>query len=433
MASEYGNKLDPYRELRTSRGIKGERRTFYVGHTPSTITPGVELEVRFPDLGKNDVIVPGTSKLSFKIDLTSATDANRSIVNNLGRAIVSKIVVNLEGREVYSLAGSDIFGCYQDLWKTTKERKNSAYQGIQSEAARRNRIDAGNAGAAATDVAIGTAYGNLFSIPLDFEMLESHTPFFQSSLKDKLSYVLTFNDFGKVIVSSDTTASYTISKIALEFEVFTNTDLATTLRSRQMGKTRVLYDRVHRHALMSNINKSDTSWTVDISTNAISFKGILILFIDPADGGTDYARDSEKFYNPKIKEVSVTVSGQPNQIYATFMRPHQHFDEIRKIFADGKHRTVPHTSKELELSDIDEESYLTTKYGLWLDMRSTDDDTLHGSGRQFGGTNQDIKILMERDSETAGALKAYVYTIQDGVLYFEDGRFTKKSIVFESK
>ena len=27
------------------------------------------------------------------------------------------------------------------------------------------------------------------------------------------------------------------------------------------------------------------------------------------------------------------------------------------------------------------EDYLTTKYGLWLDMRTTDDDSLHGSGR----------------------------------------------------
>ena len=33
----------------------------------------------------------------------------------------------------------------------------------------------------------------MFYIPLDFEILSSHNPFFQYELKDKLSYELTFN------------------------------------------------------------------------------------------------------------------------------------------------------------------------------------------------------------------------------------------------
>ena len=46
------------------------------------------------------------------------------------------------------------------------------------------------------------------------------------------------------------------------------------------------------------------------------------------------------------------------------MRPHQQFSEIKKIFADGKHRTNTHDAKELELADMKLEDYLTTKYGL---------------------------------------------------------------------
>ena len=67
-------------------------------------------------------------------------------------------------------------------------------------------------------------------------------------------------------------------------------------------------------------------------------KGALILFVDPADGGADYARDSEKFYNPNIEKASVTIAGKPNQLYAGGMLPHNHFKEIQKYFADGKHR-----------------------------------------------------------------------------------------------
>ena len=108
---------------------------------------------------------------------------------------------------------------------------------------------------------------------------------------------------------------------------------------------------------------------------------ILILFVDQADGGAAYSRDTEKFYNPKIKNVQITLDGNPNQLSASGMRPHQQFGEIKKIFADGKHRAKAHVAKELELADMKLEDYLTTKYGLWLDMRTTDDDSLHGSGK----------------------------------------------------
>ena len=421
MTSEYGYKLNPHRKLRKQKGIKGMRRTLFNTHVPSTIDQSGILAVRFPDLGTNDVIVPGTSKLSFKIQLNSDTDANRTIVNHLGRAIVSKLEVKLEGRSIYTLDSSDVFLCYQDLWKTTNERSNAVYQGIQSEALRKIRINAGDKGTAAKDVAIGTMYDNLFCIPLHFEILESHMPFFQSELKDRLSYELTFNNYGSVIVSSDTTATYTITDIHLEFEVITSPELATLLKRKYEGKHTVLYDRVIRHSKLT-LNKSDTIWNIALAPQAKSMKSILILFVDPADGGTSYARDTEKFYNPKITNVMITLDGNPNQLFASGMRPHQQFGEIKKIFADGKHRTNTHVAKELELADIELEDYASTKYALCLDMRTTDDDSLHGSGRKIEGASQSIQIQIEKKAETAGNLDAYVYYIQDAQLNFERSR-----------
>ena len=421
MTSEYGYKLNPHRKLRKQKGIKGMRRTLFNTHVPSTIDQSGILAVRFPDLGTYDVIVPGTSKLSFKIKLNSDTDANRTIVNNLGRAIVSKLEVKLEGRSIFTLDSSDVFLCYQDLWKTTNERSNAVYQGIQSEALRKIRINAGDKGTAAKDVAIGTMYDNLFCIPLDFEILESHMPFFQSELKDRLSYELTFNNYGSVIVSSDTTATYTITDIHLEFEVITSPELATLLKRKYEGKHTVLYDRVIRHSKLT-LNKSNTIWNIALAPQAKSMKSILILFIDPADGGTSYARDTEKFYNPKITNVMITLDGNPNRLFASGMRPHQQFGEIKKIFADGKHRTNTHVAKELELADIELEDYATTKYALCLDMRTTDDDSLHGSGRKIEGASQSIQIQIEKKAETAGNLDAYVYYIHDAQLNFEKSR-----------
>ena len=174
MTSEYGHKLKPHRKLRKQKGSKCIRRTLFNTHVPSTIDQTGILTVRFPDLGKEDVIVPGISKLSFKKKLNSDNDANRTIVNNLGRAIVSKLEVKLGGKSIFTLNDSDVFLCYQDLWKTSQERSNAVYQGIQTEAVRKIRIDAGDKGATTKDVAIGRAYSNLFCIPLDFENL-NHT------------------------------------------------------------------------------------------------------------------------------------------------------------------------------------------------------------------------------------------------------------------
>jgi len=59
--------------------------------------------------------------------LNSSTDANRTVVNNLGRAIVKKILVKLQGQEVMSLDDAVIYLCYRDLWMTDMERMNAAY------------------------------------------------------------------------------------------------------------------------------------------------------------------------------------------------------------------------------------------------------------------------------------------------------------------
>ena len=58
----------------------------------------------FPDR----VIVPGTTKLTFNISLWG-TDANRTLVKNLGRNITRKLVVKLEGNEIISIDDCDIF------------------------------------------------------------------------------------------------------------------------------------------------------------------------------------------------------------------------------------------------------------------------------------------------------------------------------------
>ena len=115
---------------------------------PSTIGPDKLLTVRFLDLKENQVVVPGTMKLTFNISL-SGTDVNKTLVKNLGRNIIRKFVVKLEGNQIISIDDCDIFYSYYDCWKSTTERRNAVFQGIvqagsQTENAIKHRINAGD-------------------------------------------------------------------------------------------------------------------------------------------------------------------------------------------------------------------------------------------------------------------------------------------------
>ena len=112
---EYGKRLNPERSLKTLKGIKGSRQKVIVTHNPSEIDQAQELLVRFPNLGSDDIIIPGTGNLSFNIELTSTADLNRTLVSNIGRAIMKKLAVKFEGNEMLSVDDFDVFACYRDL------------------------------------------------------------------------------------------------------------------------------------------------------------------------------------------------------------------------------------------------------------------------------------------------------------------------------
>ena len=124
---EYGTKLNPKRSLQTPRGIKGTRQKVI---NPTEINQNQLLLVRFPNLGSDDVIVPGMTNLSFNIELSSTADPKRTLVNNIGKAIIKKLAVKFEGNEIMNIDDFDIFVCYRDLWKTKSEKRNAIRQGI---------------------------------------------------------------------------------------------------------------------------------------------------------------------------------------------------------------------------------------------------------------------------------------------------------------
>ena len=416
--SAYGNKLNPYRKLREPRGVKGIRQSIVITNNPSTIDQNQQLLVRFPNLSNNDVIVPRTVRLAFEIELVSSKDANKTIYQNIGRAIIKKTTIRISGNEVMSIDDSDIYHCYVDLWKSPSERANMAYQGIGKANMLKHRVGARNATADAGDKAVADAYKNRFCIPLDFELLESHMPFYQAGLGDRLEYELTFNDYNKVINSTDVEASYTIKNICLEFDTVSDTELARQIRQQTDGRMAILYDRILRHRKITK-NKSDTLWNINLNVPARSMKGILMLFEDPE------RTDTEDFYNPKITKVEMTIEGVPNQLYSQGMKAYQQWDEINKFFAltSKRNPATDKFAKDLYFTDTTLEKYLTKRFALWLDLRTTDDNSLHGSGRRIENASEGITIQITKEAGANIPINVYLFVIQDAQINFEDGRF----------
>ena len=100
------------------------------------------------------------------------------------------------------------------------------------------------------------------------------------------------------------------------------------------------------------------------------------MFRDPT------TKNLQQFYNPHVTKMSVTVKGKPNQLYSQGMFEYQRWPEVNKFLGDSDTKSAQAIAKDLNLSSIKMGDYY--KYGLWLNFRSTDDNSMHGSGCCIG-------------------------------------------------
>ena len=107
------------------------------------------------------------------------------------------------------------------------------------------------------------------------------------------------------------------------------------------------------------------------------------------------------------------------------MQSFEQYDEICKYFAKRKQRDndTSEMQKHLQLHDLIMGEYVTDKYALWLNFRTINENFLHGTGRAVGSMGGGITLQIEKKSETAGELKAYIYLIMDAQLNIQNRAF----------
>ena len=125
-----------------------------------------------------------------------------------------------------------------------------------------------------------------------------------------------------------------------------------------------------------------------------------LLFLDKPD---DFANKNEEFYNPSIKKILATINRIPYQLFAAGLQARDIYPELKKYFYK-------------ENSNVTWEEILIIKFALWIDTRSSTDNTLHGSGRTVGKSG--ILLQIEKATEISGRnLTCYVFSLEDAVAY----------------
>ena len=130
--------------------------------------------------------------------------------------------------------------------------------------------------------------------------------------------------------------------------------------------------------LCQTLSKKDTTWKIDLE---------------------DLRTKNEEFYNSSIKKILTTINGMPHQLFAAGLQAIGIYPELKKYFYK-------------EHSNVTWEEILTTKFGLWIDTRSSTDNTLHGSGRAVGKSS--ILLQIEKAAESSdGDLTCHVLSLEN--------------------
>ena len=402
---------------KTLGAMKAERTVKRITFNPSEANPGETLYVRVPKLGAHEVIVSGSLALVFNINLkVTGAHANNYLVQNVSRALVDKLHVKFAATSVQDTDGYDIYKIFEDLFLSRDERDNMLSEGIQSVDLCKIRSGSGDKKTTSVDEEnkLQSVYGNKYRINLDHPILTDHGVFYPQALYNDLVFELTLAPAHQVVQGSDgIKLGYKLENIQLEYEVIRSKTLADEATSTYTSGKEFAYDLVMRERVVPIVKDKDTRLNLRVNPQRRSLKGILLLFVNhPIVAG---ARDTESYFNPDITKVKVTVNGVPNQVYNEGISGSNMWNELTRHFNPRGHTRARGEHKPTGgRPNMNLTKYLTgNKFGLWIDLRSMADTTLHGNGQRLVNTQDGVQLEIERTASGSGITNCHVFTVSD--------------------
>ena len=407
--TEISEKLNVNRSYKRPYSLKSERTVYRTTFSPSTAKAGEVLYVEVPKLYENNVMVPESLGLLFNLEVAKG-HINNSIVQNLARNLVCNLRITLGGTTIQDIGRYDLFKTYQDLYMSKEQRDNRLFEGISDLAFRKHRTYAGDKSTDVGDLALLSIYNKMFRIPLNCEILDSHGVFYPRGLNQELKIELTLANDSNIVITSDTTKNYKyqLNDIQLEYTVLNSEFLAREALSSYQMKG-FYYEKVHHHKTFT-ISKPNTSIiNEEINIPARSMKGLLLLFTQAYVAGS---RDSELFINPNLTSVNINIHGMNSKRYNQGMVPTDFYQEALKRFGSS--------------DNVSQKELYQNKHCLWIDLRTTFEDELHGNGLVVDKNG--IKLEMKRKVGGVGDIICDVFCILDGMVEVENGNL--KSVLY---
>ena len=403
------NDLSPRYRSKILRAMKAPRSVNRIDFERTEANPCQRLRVRVPKLNKNEVLVPGSLALCFKIDISDG-HANNYLVQNVSRALVSQQGVKFGGTILDEIVDFDVYKIFTDLFLPEKTRENMLSEGIESKKLSQIRSGAGDKPTTGLDIEnkLEKVHGKKYRINLDHQILTDHGVFYPQALYNDLLFELVLAPASQVVKGSDPTKlKYKLTNIELEYEMIHSEDLANEAVSVYESGKEFLYAHV---CFDSNVVRVDTSTgVINIKVNAQrrSMKAILLLFVKPYSAG---ARDSEEYVFPDINKVSVTINGSPNMLYNGRIEGNDAWREVSRFFMQEKHKTQHMTQQNF---------YAEDKFGLLIDMRSMVSQEMHGSGTRLVNTTDGVQLRIERTTGK-GPFNCHVFVNSDAQVNIQD-------------
>ena len=407
MYASRGEELKPGFKKLTLTPIKGKRSVKTISLIKTTAAPEDIYTVMIPSLSPSQCIIPDTLALSFKF---SNSNVKSWFLNNLGRILVERLSIFAQGMEIYQNTGEGMLGTYQDLWRSEDDRKRRQEYGLLNENTQKIILkdDSGN-DATKTDGILDKSVAEIYSrmkIPLG-KVLADHGPYAPYGMFN-FEYRITLPKSEKIMKAqaNQKKGEYKLTDMRLEYEVIESENLVKEVKDKYMVGRSLGYDYT---TLLKTLcwKKDSTLEVVDINIPRKSLKALVLLFTEPEKD------DSEYFPFPNLEKVSVTVEGNPNDLYSEGLAKRDMFYEAQRFFGNG-----------LQTSFVSLEKYYVDKFACVLDFRTVDDENIFGSGRNIIGTQAGILLEIEKKA-TSKNLSCHVFVIADGIIDVVENRVQK--------
>jgi len=315
-----------------------------------------------------------------------------------------RYLVKFGSEILQNTVGYDIYKIFEDLFLSQEKREGMILEGIQSEDLCKIRSGAGDkkTSGVVAEEKMNEIFGKKYRINLDHQIITDHGVFYPQALFNDLKFELTLAPASQVVKGSESSQlKYKLTNIELEYEMIRSKTLADEAHSVYSNGKEFAYDHVARSEVVPFKKDTDTRINIKVNAQRRSLKAILLLFMEPYDGG---ARDSEKYIFPDLTKVSVTVNGSPNMLYNKGIEGKDMWEEAHRFFVKEKNKT-----EYMNMTKF----YTGDRFGLVIDMRSMADQSMHGSGTRIVNSTDGVQLEIERSAKGSGNVNCHVFVISD--------------------